>query len=37
MLKFQNRLELEIAIAATGTIDSASTLDFATLTMTATV
>jgi len=36
MLKFQNRLELTIAVAATCTIDSASTLDFGTVTAMAT-
>jgi hypothetical protein len=35
MLKFQNRLELEIAVAATGTINSASTLDVGAVTATA--
>ena len=37
MLKIHNRLKPGIAVAATGTIDSASTLDFGTLTVTATV
>jgi hypothetical protein len=36
MLKFQNRLALEIAVAATGTINSASALDVGTVTATAT-
>jgi hypothetical protein len=37
MLKIHTCLKLEIAVAATGTIDSASTLDFGTLTVTAAV
>jgi hypothetical protein len=36
MLKFQNRLALEIAVAATGTIDSASALDVGAVTVAAT-
>ena len=36
MLKFQNRLEPTIAVAATGTIDSASALGFRAVTATAT-
>jgi len=35
MFKIHNRLKPEIAVAATGAIDSASTLDLATLTVTA--
>ena len=37
MLKIHTCLKLEIAVAATGTIDSASTLDFGTPAVTATV
>jgi hypothetical protein len=36
MLKFQNRLELEIAIAATGTINDASALGVGAVTVAAT-
>jgi hypothetical protein len=35
MLKFQNRRELEIAVAVTCTINSASTLDVGAVTATA--
>jgi hypothetical protein len=36
MLKFQNRLELEIAVAATCTINGASMLDVGAVTVAAT-
>jgi hypothetical protein len=36
MLKFQNRLALELAVAATGTINGASTPDVGAVTATVT-